>query len=262
MGVAGRSGVCEKRGMLQAITIPGLLVTGTDTGVGKTVVAGAIAQWFLRRGMVAGVCKPVATGCRHEREQLVSADAEFLASCADSRHPLDIICPQRYAEPLAPSVAARRAGQPLDWAAIDRSIQLMCIGCQAIIVEGIGGVLTPLDELSTVLHMAHWLQIPAIVVARPGLGTINHTLLTIMALRTAGVPVAGVVINRYPADMPSVAEETNPAEIEKYGKIPVLCIVPEDKVRGPSVPVEIAEAVEMVDWARIAGFSAGMLNAG
>src|SRR5579864_984896 len=100
--------------MLQPIRIPGLFVTGTDTGVGKTVVAGAIAQWFARRGAAVAVCKPMATGCVRRREGLVSEDAEFLASAADSRHPLDLICPQRYAEPLAPAVAAERAGQPVD----------------------------------------------------------------------------------------------------------------------------------------------------
>src|SRR5215204_839396 len=91
---------------LRAVPIPGLFVTGTDTGVGKTVVAGAIADWFRRRHRRVAVLKPVATGCVRRREGLVSEDAEFLAVCADARHPLDLICPQRYVEPLAPAVAA------------------------------------------------------------------------------------------------------------------------------------------------------------
>src|SRR5213078_1197670 len=111
--------------MLNPVPIPGLFVTGTDTGVGKTVIAGAIAQWFARRGAPVAVCKPIATGCVRRREGLVSEDAEFLAHCADARHPLDLICPQRYVEPLAPAVAAERAGQPVDWAAIQRAIDLM-----------------------------------------------------------------------------------------------------------------------------------------
>ena len=97
---------------------PGLFVTGTDTGVGKTVVAAAIAVALRRRRARVGVCKVAATGCRRERGRLVSDDAEYLAHWADSRHPLDVVCPQCFAEPLAPAVAAERAGTPLDWAAI------------------------------------------------------------------------------------------------------------------------------------------------
>src|SRR5436189_3788940 len=111
--------------MVTAVPIPGLFITGTDTGVGKTVVAGAIADWFRRRGNRVAVLKPVGTGCERRREGLVSEDAEFLAVCADARHPLDLICPQRYAEPLAPAVAAERAGEPVDWASVQRSIDIM-----------------------------------------------------------------------------------------------------------------------------------------
>src|SRR3954452_22582664 len=98
--------------MLSPLPIPGFFVTGTDTGVGKTVIAGAIANWFYRRGRDVSVLKPVATGCVKRREGLVSEDAEFLALCPPTPHPLDLICRCLFAEPLAPSVAARRAMQP------------------------------------------------------------------------------------------------------------------------------------------------------
>src|SRR5258706_3705697 len=139
--------------MLSPVPIPGLFITGTDTGVGKTVIAGAIAQWFARRGSSVAVCKPIATGCVHRREGLVSEDAEFLASAADARHPLDQICPQRYAEALAPAVAAEREDRPIDWPTIDQSIQQMCIGSGVMIVEGVGGVMVPLHRQATVLHL-------------------------------------------------------------------------------------------------------------
>ena len=125
--------------MLPDVAIPGLLITGTDTGVGKTVVAGAIADWFRRRHQRVGVLKPIATGCEHRREGLVSEDAEFLAHCADARFPLDVIGPQRYAEPLAPAVAAERANQPVDWEAVQRSMQMIENGSDVMIVEGVGG---------------------------------------------------------------------------------------------------------------------------
>src|SRR6476620_8594659 len=124
--------------LLRRSTLPGLFVTGTDTGVGKTVVAGAIADWFRRRGARVAVLKPVATGCVKRREGLVSEDAEFLAVCADARHPLDLIAPHRYVEPLAPAVAAERAGEPLDWAAVQRSIDIMAADSDVMIVEGVG----------------------------------------------------------------------------------------------------------------------------
>jgi dethiobiotin synthetase len=231
------------------VSIPGLFVTGTDTGVGKTVVAGAIAAWFRRRGSRVAVLKPIATGCERRREGLVSADAEFLAHCADSPHPLDLICPQRYAEALAPAVAAERAGQPVDWVAVQRSIDLLSRGGDVFIVEGVGGVRVPVDDRHTVLDLVQWLRLPTIVVARAELGTINHTLLTLDALRPVG-PVAGVVINRYPAETAGVAEETNPRMIAQWGRVPVLCIVPDEPMPDavPALPPGIQAAVDAVDW--------------
>lgn len=235
--------------MLPAVSIPGLFVTGTDTEVGKTLVAGAIADWFRRRGRRVGVLKPVATGCARRREGLVSEDAEFLAHCADARFPLDVICPQRYAEPLAPAIAAERAEQPVDWDAVQRSLRMIGGGSDIMIVEGVGGAMVPLDAKHTVLDLARWLALPAVVVARAGLGTINHTLLTVNALRAAGVTVAGVVVNRYPSDGASIAEESNPRAIERWGKVPVLCIVPNEPVTPDAkLPKGVIAAVEPVDW--------------
>jgi dethiobiotin synthetase len=240
--------------VIKPLAIPGLFVTATDTEVGKTVVAGAIANYFLRQGARIAVSKPVASGCVHRREGLVSEDAEFLASCADARFPLDLICPQRYREPLAPAVAADRANQPLDWDAVDRSLRLMSAESDVIVVEGVGGILVPLDKQYTTLDLARWLGLPTVIVARPGLGTINHTLLTIETLRRASVKIAGVVINRYPAESASIAEESNPRYIEKYGKVPVLAIVPNDpELRRPPLPANITSPIDRVDWGRLAG---------
>ena len=238
--------------MIRAVSIPGLLVTGTDTGVGKTLVAAGIGNWFRRRGLRVAVCKPVATGCPRRREGLVSEDAEILAHFADARFPLDVICPQCYAEPLAPAVAAERAQKPLDWEAIDRSIALMTGQSDVMVVEGVGGLMVPMDEHSTFRDVARDLGLASVVVARPGLGTINHTLLTVQALREAKIPVAGVVINRYPAENAGIAEETNPRAIERWGKVPVLCLVPEEKVGSLELPPGIVAALDTVDWYQLA----------
>jgi len=235
--------------MLSAVKIPGLVVLGTDTGVGKTLVAGAIAHHLANSGQRVAVCKPTGTGCVHRREGLVSEDAEFLAHCADSRHSLETICPIRFVEPLAPAIAAERARQSIDWSIIDRAVQAMAADSDVMIVEGIGGLLTPMAPKLTFLDVADWLKLPAIVVARPGLGTINHTLLTCLALRSRGVRLLGVVINRYPPETPPPAEETNPRAIERWGKTNVLCLAPE--VSGPLIPklpVDVIAAVGSVDW--------------
>jgi dethiobiotin synthetase len=239
--------------MLAPLAIPGLFITGTDTGVGKTLVGGAIADYFARRGRRVGVCKPIATGCVRRREGLVSEDAEFLAHHADARFGLDTICPQRFAEPLAPAIAAERAGQIIDWTAIDRAIQAMARESDVMLVEGIGGILVPLDRRHTVLDMAKWLGLAAVVVARPGLGTINHTLLSVAALRTANVKVAGVVINQYPPGTVPAAEETNPRAIERWGSVPVLCLVPRFAgAAAPHLPADVVAAVGTVDWEALA----------
>ena len=243
--------------MLSPSPIPGLLITGTDTGIGKTVIAGTIAAWFLSQGKHVGVLKPMASGCVHRREGLVSEDAEFLAHCADSSHPLDVIAPIRFAEPLAPAVAAQRLKEKIDWTPIERSLQAIARDSDVLIVEGVGGIMVPMDDRHTMLDVATWLRLPAVVVARPNLGTINHTILTIEALRRANVDVAGVVINRYPAETAGLAEETNPRAIEKWGKIPVLCLVPEVKSPiGRYIPEDVAAAIAQVDWNRFSQRSA------
>jgi dethiobiotin synthetase len=239
--------------MLEPISIPGLFITATDTGVGKTVISAAIAQWFRSRGQRVGVCKIAATGCVGRREGLVSEDAEMLAHAADSPFPLNVICPIRYAEPLAPAVAAERAGVPMDWPLLQSSLHTLASASNVMIVEGVGGVMVPMDDRHMVLDVARVLKLPAVVVARPGLGTINHTLLTVSALRAAGVAVAGVVINRYPTDTPDISVETNPAAIEKVGRVPVLCLVPDEAFNPPVLPAGVVAAVGRVDWQKLAG---------
>ena len=163
------------------VPLPGLFITGTDTGVGKTV------DRRRDRGLV-----PRGTGQRVARAEAGGDGVRAAAGGAGQRgrrvprrtaptraHPLDLICPQRYAEPLAPAVAAERARQPLDWEAVQRSIDLMRGDSDVMIVEGVGGVMVPLDDEAHGARPRRVARLPAVVVARPGLGTINHTLLTV-----------------------------------------------------------------------------------
>lgn len=240
------------RTLLQPPSIPGLLVLGTDMRVGKTVVAGAVADWFRRRRKSVAVCKLIATGCLHRREGLVSEDAEFLAVCAGARHPLDLIAPQRYAETLAPALAAERTRRPLDWFVINNSIRLMSDGSDVLIVEGADAIMTPIDARHTMLDAAASLGRPTVIVARSGPGAINTALLAENALRHASVRIAGVVLNRYSAEHGDLAEEANPRAIERWGKIPVLCIIPEEPIADAKLPPGIIAAIETVDWSRLA----------
>lgn len=237
----------------------GLFVTGTDTGVGKTLVAGAIARTFRRAGRRVGVFKPVATGCRLGRGGLVSTDGDFLASCADSQDPLADIVPVRYRPALAPNVAAGRTKRPVDLDAIFAAYARVAERADVLIVEGVGGLLCPLSDAFWVIHLARLADLPVVIVARAGLGTINQTLLTLHAARTAGLKVAGVVINRYRLETPTgapagddeLAVYTNPTQIAERGGVRVLALVPDEpgnSVQDATIGPDTDFAISQVPW--------------
>jgi dethiobiotin synthetase len=207
----------------------GLFITGTDTGVGKTIVTGALAAVLHQKGVSVGVMKPVATGCVRRREGLVSEDAEFLAQAADVLEPLADITPVRFAEPVAPTVAAVRARQDVDMDAIWSTWRRLAAAHDVMLVEGIGGILCPITPEMFVAEMAREFGLPLVIVARPALGTINHTILTVEAARSRGLSVAGIVINGANPDTESVAEMTAPAEITRATGVPVVGVLPDDK---------------------------------
>ena len=213
---------------------PGLFVTATDTEVGKTAVTCGIALALLRQwpGLRLGVSKPFATGCRREREGLVNADAEALAHFADCRLPLDVINPIRFKPPLAPAVAAEQTGASIDWVGLSESLARLSGEHEALLIEGVGGAMVPLDPQDpacTVLSLMAAIGYPAIVVTRPGLGTLNHTAMTVAVLRQAGVTVAGLVINRYPMDAATAdpATPSNRQWLQRMTGLPVLATVPD-----------------------------------
>lgn len=247
---------------------PGLFITATDTEVGKTVVTCAIASQMRRqgagrgRGLRVGVCKPVATGCRHEREGLVNEDAEALAHFADCRLPLDVINPVRYRSPVAPAVAAARTGVGVDFDAIRASLRQLDDWSDVLLVEGVGGLLVPLDgePVRTVLDLITTLGYPVLVVARAGLGTLNHTTMTVRLLTGAGCRVAGLIVNGYQADpagrlnaRKDLAMATNRPWLERLTGVRVLATIPQcadgtvDAAHG-RLPPALLEAVGTCDW--------------
>lgn len=213
----------------------GWFITGTDIGVGKTVVGGAIA-WLLREaGKRVGVLKPVATACRRDvRLGLVSSDAEFLAHCADSPDNLATINPVRYSQELDPMVAAERSQQPVDFEAIRQSYAWIASHSDVMVVEGVGGLLTPLDRKTAVAELALELALPLIVVARAGLGAVDHVRLTVEAARSRGLTVDAVVLNHYASMLPTLAEELNPEAIARLARVPMPIVVPFDERVDPS----------------------------
>jgi dethiobiotin synthetase len=235
----------------------GLFITATDTDVGKTVIAGAIARQLRMDGHDVEVFKPAASGCTRDGSgQLVSRDAAFLAACADSQRPLAEIAPVRFHEPLAPNVAAARAGESVDLQAIFDAWRRIAETHRPVIVEGVGGLLCPISDEFWVIHLAKMLAMPVVIVARPNLGTINHTLLTVHTARSAGLNVAGVVINRMPVDPdpPDIPSQTNPEQIAQRGSVEVLTCVPNDKltnVEKARLGPETQLAISRVDWHKI-----------
>lgn len=208
----------------------GVFVIGTDTGVGKTVVAGGLARALRRNGVDSNPHKPVESGGRE--------DARFLSQAADVSP--DDVCPFFLDEPLAPKVAAERAGRTLDVDAMHPTIDE-----GFVVAEGVGGLRVPLTPTVSLADIVEDAALPALVVARPSLGTLNHTALTVEALRRRDVDVVGVVINRFP-DAPNVAERTNPDEIERINGVPARTLPELDDVT-PSVAADAVEEAGVLD---------------
>jgi dethiobiotin synthetase len=228
----------------------GLFITGTDTGVGKTLIAGGIARVLRQQGLKVGVFKPIATGCRDEGV-LVSDDTEFLALCADAEYSLSVITPVTYKTPAAPITCAQIEGRAIDYDEIVKAYRYLCEHTDVVIVEGIGGAMVPLDAAHTVLDLAVEFDLPTVIVARPNLGTINHSLLTIAAVRNAGLPVAGLVISGYNAFEADIAEETSADVICEFSDTPLLSIVPFDEqssVEGGNLGAGVIETLAFCDW--------------
>lgn len=213
------------------MSVPGLFVVGTDTGVGKTFVAAAIARALVAEGRQVGVLKPAATGATLVSDGWLCDDAEQLVAALGREVPRSQVVPLVYEEPLAPSVAARRAGAPLTQkrveTAVGEALSWWAERADVMIVEGVGGLLCPLAEGTTVADLAVTLDFPLVIVARRGLGTLNHTLLTVEAVARRGLRIAGIVLNGAEATDNPVAAATNAAELaRRLDGVPVLAELP------------------------------------
>ncbi len=202
-----------------------LFVTGTDTEIGKTVVSAGLALAFTKRGRDVGVMKPTVTGCRTVRGKRVSDDVEYLVGASGCDDDRSLIAPYMLRDPLAPEVAAGREGTRIDIRRIMSAFRKLSRKHEILIVEGAGGLFVPIKKNYLMIDLVAALAVPLVIVARPGLGTINHTLLTCEAARARNINVMGIVINNYPRTA-SVAERTNPDIIRRYARAPLLGILP------------------------------------
>lgn len=173
--------------------ISGCFITGTDTGVGKTVVTAAVARCLSQRGINIGVMKPIETGCRSD--DAPDSDASRLRTAAGVSDALQTIRPYRFAEPLAPLAAARHACISIEIARIAAAFNDLSFDRTVILVEGVGGVRVPITADMDVRDLIVALDLPALVVGRVGIGGINHALLTSESLRQGGITIRGLVLN-------------------------------------------------------------------
>jgi dethiobiotin synthetase len=222
----------------------GLFITGTDTGVGKTQVAAAIAASLRAADKKVGVYKPVASGCPvNPCGDTISEDAVILWHAAGRPGPLEAVCPQRFPAPLAPHLAAHASGTKVDRELLRSGIQPWLDSSDIVIVEGAGGLLSPISDEDFVADLARDLGFPLVIVVDNRIGAINQALQTVcvalryddlhdvvspdkndMAVKNIGLPIAGLVLNntRHRDDAYDMSRDSNRTELERLASVPVL----------------------------------------
>ncbi|MFM9964604.1 MAG: dethiobiotin synthase [Planctomycetaceae bacterium] len=202
----------------------GLFITGTDTGVGKTHVACGIVRELRSAGHRVGAYKPACSGAslsEHDRPRW--EDIDRLRDALGREVSDDQLCPQRFLAPLAPPVAARIEGRQVDWKSTLDGFIAWRNDCDILVTEGAGGLLCPLTHRVTMDEFARLIEFPLVIVARLGLGTINHTLLTVEVARQRGLRIAGLVFNE-PTPTEDVLVTSNLAEVAARCNVPILAI--------------------------------------
>lgn len=223
----------------------GLFVTATDTGVGKSVLSAALLAAMRAAGLAVAAYKPALTGTDEAPAGEWPPDDELLALAAggDPKR----IAPLRFAPAVSPHLAAALAGVEIDPGALRAGARSRAPGeAGALVVEGVGGLLVPLADGWDVRRYARELGLPLVIVARTGLGTINHTLLTIEAAHSADLPVAAVVLTPWPAT-PTAVETSNRATLERLSGIPVA-VLPRAASLAAADLAAAAASLPYADW--------------
>jgi dethiobiotin synthetase len=229
----------------------GLFVTGTDTGVGKSIVSAALIAAMVAAGESVRAYKPVVTGLDEQPDvstgEAWPPDHELLASVAGMR-PEDV-SPLRFGPAVSPHLAAELAGVRIDPAELlsharsGAGLPDSPARKETLVVEGVGGLLVPLTDDYTVCDLAVAVGLPVVIAARPGLGTINHTLLTLHAARNAGLQVRAVVLTPWP-EQPTAMERSNRETIERLGEVEVESLA---RIPGPAA-AGLTHAGQLLPW--------------
>src|SRR3954454_11006922 len=225
----------------------GIFVTATDTGVGKTVLAAAICAALAERGERVAAFKPVVTGIDEEPDEW-PRDHELLARVATVRQEPSDVAPLSFGPPVSPHLAAEMAGDSIEPHELAAAARAAGDEADALVCEGVGGLLVPLTPGYLVRDLAVELDLPIVIAARPGLGTINHTLLTIEAARAVGIDVAGVVMTPWPDD-PDEMVRSNKETIERFGSVTVTGLPETD----PDSLAKAGADLPLDDWMGTSG---------
>ncbi|MCF8041824.1 MAG: dethiobiotin synthase [Desulfarculaceae bacterium] len=228
----------------------GVVVVGTDTDAGKTMVSAALVAGLRDAGIPAGYLKPLASECAPGPGGQVSPDVALLHRLVGLKEPLHTLNPVCLRAPLSPLAAAREEGVELSLAASAASCREFMAGQEFGVIEGVGGLLVPIAPGATFRDLAVELSLPVVVAARPGLGTINHTLLTIQALKGAGLAVVGFIFSHtQPADPDDPSIKQNHALIVEYSGTPFMGALPylgpRDQITGQALNQAVREHLDL-----------------
>jgi len=204
----------------------GILITGTDTGVGKTVVSAALVYYLRSQGLDVGVMKPVHTGCRFIGSKPIGEDTQLLIRAAGVQDLPEMVTPYCLEYPLAPWTASQLEGVHIKLFVLLKAYQELRRRHSFLVVEGVGGLAVPITARLSVADLALSFELPLLVVARPGLGTLNHTKLTIEYAKARKIPVKGIVLNETQKRKAELAEKTNPAALTALCNVPILGNIP------------------------------------
>jgi len=228
----------------------GWFVTATDTNVGKTFVASALIRWLNQQGLTTAGYKPAASGALVDSNGRQSwEDVEALYRASGEKWPRELICPQTFELPLAPPFAARRAGKIIDESLLIQGAQNWAGRVAHLIVEGAGGWLSPISDNWSNADLAAQLKFPVLLVARLGLGTINHTLLTLESIERRGLPILGIVLTESTHLPEDISTSDNPAELAQRTPHPILAVIPHQTGQPGEIPLPLRSPV-WLDLAR------------
>lgn len=204
----------------------GFFVTATDTSVGKTVVSAAIIRALTLFGLKVAAMKPIETGCLKSGKMLQSSDGAFLKKLTVMDEKINIVTPYMFELPLSPYTASYKEKKEIETDVIFKAYDGLLKKYDSIVIEGAGGLYVPIKKGYFMADLAREMELPLIIVARPGLGTINHTMLTISYARSKGIPIAGVIFNYVSQPDYSQAEKTNPSVLKELTDVPFLGTFP------------------------------------